>query len=188
MKPISFRLLLRHLHHTVMFLLVWAVFLNGCSSWRTLEKPPSENNPKKVLVTLKDESKVTVFNAYAKGMDGFGPKKGFRRTSLMARADSLFGYESKENLIARTDTLFGYESKVTGRGLKRNRPRPTEVEIVAPPNIAIPLRDISFIEEKYTSTGKTIPLVLLGTVVFLGAVAVLTCCDFKIDFSSIPPL
>ena len=187
MKPIGFRPLLRHLQHTILFLLVWSVFLNGCSSWRTLEKPPIQSNPKKVLVTLKDESKVTVFGAYIKEKDVIPTPK---KQGLIARADSLLRIESDpKERVATADTLYGYESRLTSRDLMRVRPRQSEVEPIVSPTIAIPLRDISFIEEKYTSAGKTISLVLLGTVVFLGAVAALTCCDgdVKISGGNIPP-
>ncbi len=186
MRLIRLRLLLQHFQHFTLFLIVWVVFLNGCSSWRTLERPPTEDNPKKVLVTLKDESKVTVFDAYAKGTDLISAP---RDQGLIARADFLLRIKSDpKETVARPDTLFGYESRLGGKGLMLARPGQTEVKPIIPTNIAIPLRDISFIEEKYTSTGKTIPLVLLGTVVFLGAVFALTCCDFKIDFPQGFPL
>ena len=133
MRPIGFRSLFRHLHHTVLFLLVWAVFLNGCSSWRTLEGPPTESNPQEVLVTLKDGSQITVRNAYASA-----------------------------------DTLFGYEHKEVGWGLERTRQKKTDA--VAPPKIAIPLRDIALIEERYASPEKSAGAVVVG---LLGAVVLL---------------
>ena len=76
MKTLSLRSLFRHLHHTVLFLLVWTVFLNGCSSWRTLEEPPNQTDPQKVLITLTDQSEIIVYEAYVE-------------------ADTLYGYESE---------------------------------------------------------------------------------------------
>ena len=58
---------MRHVKHTFLFILVWSIFLNGCSSWRMAEQLPDETSLSKsrltltdgTIVELKDPSQVT---------------------------------------------------------------------------------------------------------------------------------
>lgn len=63
---------MRCVKHTFLFILVWAVSLNGCTSWRVVEQPPGAEDPSTVRVTLKDGSRVEVRNAYAVADTLFG--------------------------------------------------------------------------------------------------------------------
>ena len=63
---------MKHLKYTFVFILVWAIFLMGCSSWRTQQEFPVVNDPKDVRVRLTDSRTVWLKNAYVRADTLFG--------------------------------------------------------------------------------------------------------------------
>lgn len=56
-----------NIKHALLFLVVWVVFLNGCSSWKALQTPPSASDYDHVRLVLKNRRVVEIKDVHARG-------------------------------------------------------------------------------------------------------------------------
>ncbi len=96
---------MRHVRHTFLFILIWAIFLNGCSSWRTVEQPPGATDPSTVRVTLKDGSRVEVRGAYATADTLFGKGDWFFPESVVIPMQDIVEIEQSHSETGKTVLL-----------------------------------------------------------------------------------
>jgi hypothetical protein len=57
----------QHIKHLILFLLVWLVFLNGCTSWRYISVLPDETAPTDIRLTLKNSQVLELNDAFTRG-------------------------------------------------------------------------------------------------------------------------
>ena len=92
--------------HVILFLLVWLVFLNGCTSWRPATVPPDETTPSDLRVALKDSHTIELTDAYVRADTLLGFKRGADVATAIPMSDVL-DIEEKRVSPAKTVALVG---------------------------------------------------------------------------------
>jgi len=64
--------LVRHVKHILLFIVVWAIFLSGCSSWEAVREPPEVTRSSHVRLIMKNGDVLEVKRAYARNDTLFG--------------------------------------------------------------------------------------------------------------------